>query len=65
MTNVYLQYRVVDILVKRNPQCVHWKDNTSRTPLHKVCRYSSDIQSAKCLVNADADVNAKLVAIIM
>lgn len=60
-----LQCRIVDILVKRNPQCVRWKDGRSRTPLHYACRYGGDVQTVKCLVNAKADVDAELVVIIM
>ena len=57
LNNVYS--RVVEACIKKNPDCVHWKGHKSLTPLHKVCQSSGDPQTAKCLLDAEADVNAK------
>ena len=41
---------------------MHWKDNSSITPLYNACAYGGDVKTVKCLIDAEADVNAKLVA---
>ena len=52
-------FRIADIFIQMSPQSVHWRNKYSRTPLHNVCMRTGDIQIAKSLIDAEADVNAK------
>ena len=52
-------YRVVELLVQKNAECVHWEGGSKETPLHKVCTYSCDIKIAKLLIDKGANVNAQ------
>ena len=56
-------YRIVEALVEKNPECVHWKGSLTddKTPLHYACGHSdsSNIKIVKYLINKGANINAK------
>ena len=56
-------YRIVEALVEKNPECVHWKGSLTddKTPLHYACGHSDsgNIKIVKYLINKGANVNAK------
>ena len=53
--------RVVEVFIEQNPHCVHWRNNSLETPLHMACKCSGNLRTRQCLIDAKADVNAKLV----
>lgn len=56
--NDLIFYRIVELLVRARPECVHWKDTKyRRTPLHYTCLYSgsSDIVGFLLQYGADTD----------
>ena len=55
-------FRIVEVLVEKNAECVHWKGHNNRTPLHCACRTSPSgdhVQIVKYLINKGANVNAQ------
>ena len=54
-------YRIVEALVEKNAECVHWKGYDDKTPLHEASRSSGSghIQTIKYLMNKGANINAQ------
>ena len=49
---------IVELLVERNAECVHWLSDNYETPLHRVCAHSHNIRIAKLLIDKGANINA-------
>lgn len=49
---------IVELLVEKNAECVHWLSDNYETPLHRVCAHSHNIRIAKLLIDKGANINA-------